>query len=403
MLIKCPECNNQISDKATMCIHCGCPRDAFNITICGSVPIQQKPVKKANAKRKHMRLPNGYGYIQHLSGKRRYPYIAYAPLSKSDYDDNGKPTKREKLGKFKTYNNALECLVNYHNSHGYSTDGCPTFAQIWEKILEREQERYPDKFKGLGKSRYYSYTSAFKKCQSLHNVPIKKIYANEMQDIIDKNSNEFGYSTLTNISIVYNMIFEYAFINNYVDKNYASYVSVGKTNDAENGEPFTEEQVKILWQNSEKVDAQITLILIYSGLRISELKEAKINLEDRIFQGGLKTPSGKNRIVPIHDAIFEFVKNFNQKKYVPERWRKNFFYPLMNDLGIELSAAGTKHTPHDCRHTFSHLADKGKMDKISKHLIMGHKLSKDVEDNVYGHRTKEELESEMKKIEVIRS
>lgn len=25
MLIKCPECNNEISDKADRCIHCGCP------------------------------------------------------------------------------------------------------------------------------------------------------------------------------------------------------------------------------------------------------------------------------------------------------------------------------------------------------------------------------------------
>ena len=26
-LIKCPECGKEISDKATCCIHCGCPMD----------------------------------------------------------------------------------------------------------------------------------------------------------------------------------------------------------------------------------------------------------------------------------------------------------------------------------------------------------------------------------------
>ena len=29
-LIKCPECNKEISDKAEMCIHCGYPLQQYN-------------------------------------------------------------------------------------------------------------------------------------------------------------------------------------------------------------------------------------------------------------------------------------------------------------------------------------------------------------------------------------
>lgn len=29
-LIKCPECGKEISDKASACIHCGCPQSAFH-------------------------------------------------------------------------------------------------------------------------------------------------------------------------------------------------------------------------------------------------------------------------------------------------------------------------------------------------------------------------------------
>jgi integrase len=61
---------------------------------------------------------------------------------------------------------------------------------------------------------------------------------------------------------------------------------------------------------------------------------------------------------------------------------------------------GKKHTPHDCRHTFSWLCDKYKVDDMSKHLIMGHSLGRDVEKSVYGHRTTEELNEEIQKIQV---
>ncbi len=37
-LIKCPECQKDISDKATVCIHCGCPLETKNI--CGKIIIK---------------------------------------------------------------------------------------------------------------------------------------------------------------------------------------------------------------------------------------------------------------------------------------------------------------------------------------------------------------------------
>jgi hypothetical protein len=42
------------------------------------------------------------------------------------------------------------------------------------------------------------------------------------------------------------------------------------------------------------------------------------------------------------------------------------------------------------------------VDEMVKHLVMGHSLGNDVEKNVYGHRTKEELKSEIEKIKIIK-
>ena len=52
------------------------------------------------------------------------------------------------------------------------------------------------------------------------------------------------------------------------------------------------------------------------------------------------------------------------------------------------------------RHTFSWLCDKYGVDDMSKHLLMGHSLGNNIERSVYGHRTFEELKTEINKIKV---
>ena len=79
-------------------------------------------------------------------------------------------------------------------------------------------------------------------------------------------------------------------------------------------------------------------------------------------------------------------------------YRTKLFYPTLERVGLLYASNGTKHTPHDCRHTFSWLCDRYKIDDMSKHLLMGHALGSDVEKNVYGHRTFDELKHEIEKI-----
>ena len=71
---------------------------------------------------------------------------------------------------------------------------------------------------------------------------------------------------------------------------------------------------------------------------------------------------------------------------------------MLEKYGFLYSDKGIKHTPHDCRHTFVWLADKYKLDPLSKKMIIGHALGNDIDDNTYGHRTSEELYSEICKI-----
>ena len=130
------------------------------------------------------------------------------------------------------------------------------------------------------------------------------------------------------------------------------------------------------------------LIMCYSGFRISAYLEMKTNLEDEYFQGGVKTAAGKDRVVPIHSAILPLVCKRLDKygAYLPNSVQ-NFrmdMYDTLKSLGIK------KHTPHDCRHTFSMLCDKYGVNKNDKKTLLGHSFS-DVTNKVYRHRELEAL------------
>jgi len=70
-------------------------------------------------------------------------------------------------------------------------------------------------------------------------------------------------------------------------------------------------------------------------------------------------------------------------------------YEALMLLGIK------KHTPHDCRHTFSMLCDKYGVTENDKKTMLGHAFS-DVTNKVYRHRELEELRKQIEKIKICR-
>ena len=53
MLIVCPECDLQVSDKAFYCPHCG-------------YPMKEETIQKYKPSSKRKRLPNGFGQISEI-------------------------------------------------------------------------------------------------------------------------------------------------------------------------------------------------------------------------------------------------------------------------------------------------------------------------------------------------
>lgn len=55
---------------------------------------------------------------------------------------------------------------------------------------------------------------------------------------------------------------------------------------------------------------------------------------------------------------------------------------------------------YDCRHTFSYLCEKFKVNKNDRKRMLGHSFGNDITNKIYGHRTVEELRKEIEKIQL---
>ena len=389
MLIKCIECGHTVSDKAISCPGCGCP-----VTTVTTLLSVQDENKKPRTRKKHKKLPNGYGSIKKLSGNRRNPYAAYPPTS--GFKLNGSPITMSALGYYDDWYKAFDALREYNkNPRDLSNDNL-TYEDVYNMFFK---SKYIDNQKRVfSASTITASKAAFKNTQALHKRIFKTLRKADLQSIVDQCP--LKHASLELIINLYKQMYKFALENDIVDKDYSKFVVINIPDDDEGGVPFSAEEIKILWDNASNATVQMILVMIYSGFRISAFKTMHINLDEHYFKGGVKTAAGKNRIVPIHSAIYNFVTTLFPQDFDVQHFRIKCFYPTLKSLGILTSSNGTKHTPHDCRHTFSWLCDTYGVDTTSKHMLMGHSLGSDVEAAVYGHRTIEQLRAEVEKIKV---
>ena len=387
-LITCPECNHTVSEFAQSCPSCGFPIKLSS--------IDKKPLETANTKpqahpkrKKYKKLPNGQGSIKMLSGNRRKPYAAYPPCK--GFQLNGSPNTSHAIGYYSTWHEAYTALCEYNKSP-YDLSN-PTFADVYKAYYEN---KYNGK-KKYSRSSETSSANAFKNCTELHSRKFRELRRVDLQHILD--NCPLKHASLELILSLFKQMYIYAIGLDIVDKDYSLGVKINIADDDEKGEPFTNEDLQLLWENKSDTCVQTILILIYSGFRISAWKTMDVDKSQKCFRGGVKTNAGKGRFVPIHPEIMDFVNDDTMALLKQTSYRTKF-YRTLEELGIATSGLGKKHTPHDCRHTFSWLCDKYKVDDLSKHLLMGHSLGGDVEKSVYGHRTEDELRNELNKIKI---
>ena len=377
-LITCPECSGTVSNKASFCPHCGYP-----MQICTATVRQPKRAPK--------RRPNGSGTVVKLSGKRKNPFQVRV---NTRMDDRGYPVY-DVVGNYPDRVAANIALAEY-NKRPYDVNiRKQTFEQIF---INWYKWRFKADHMAKGKTSTQScYYAAFKKCTSLHNMLMPEIKASDLQNILDRT--DLSHATLEHVRNLFNQMYKYCMQFDIVEKDCTQFIKITKPDDDEQGIPFTHEELRKLWNHKDVPFVDTILIYCYSGWRINELGTMSLNnidLQKQTFTGGLKNRYSRDRVVPIHSAIFPLVAaryNTAFKSLIYHNGCTDISQPKYREHFAEaLRACGidTEHTPHDCRHTFNTLLDEAGVDRVARYKLMGHK-GKDINENVYTHKNIDQL------------
>ena len=353
-----------------------------------------------------MRNPNGYGSVVNLGKNRRKPYAVRISKEPKTLTDGRTIPQYKYLNYFEKRTDAIIYLAQFNSGvipiddKKMSISTVQTFKQVYEEFIVYSKSRK----RVLGESSYQGYNSGFKRLSELHYVKFPNITYEMLQKEIDKSSN-MSAGTMNSIRIILSRMYKYAIKKSIVSNDISALCDYDVENRKASTKhiPFTHDELEVLWKNSADYDTGTILIMIYTGMRITEaitLLNSDINLEERYFIHGEKTDAGKDRVIPIHEKIYPIIKNrIKNGEYLIDyeckrRTRQSFYYnvlePLMNKYGM-------KHFAHDTRHTAATLMKKYKVDDYYRKLILGHKI-KDITDGIYTHTEPKKLVEEINKI-----
>ena len=316
-----------------------------------------------------MKLPNGYGSVSKLAGKRRKPYAARITV---EWTPEGKQIKKY-LGYYRTRQEAMKALSDYAQNPFDLASHDITFADLYERWAKA-------KFKG--ENIPSQYISAYQNAQPLHDMTFSEIRKRHIQGVID--GLEKGFVTARRVKTLCSQMSKYAIDQELISTNYAALVELPKQVQSDIHKPFTREELENLWEMKDDPTVRIALILCYTGMRPIELlktKEENIRLNERYMIGGVKTEAGIDRAIPIAEKIYPLVVSFLSEdrityKKLLKSWKHT---PALSD-----------HLPHDGRHTCATMMDDADIPLKIRQQILGH-TSKDITNRVYTHKTIQQL------------
>ena len=337
-----------------------------------------------------MKLPNGYGSVYKLSGKRRNPWCARKTVGwEFDEEKNKSKAIYEYIGYYATRQEALTALSDYNKDPYDLHFNTITFEEVYERWSNVH-------FPKISESNIKGYKASFRTCSKLHKMKFVEIKLDHLQMVVDESGK--NTPTLKKMKTMFSLMWDYAVGHEIVPqekRGMVRYVDISQAGNpnALDRKPFSKKEIDMLWKVKDSNPyMSVVLILIYTGLRISELLDLEkkdIHLDEKWFYvKESKTESGI-REVPIADKILPFFEYWMDRKcdhlictpddepFLYRNYYDSYWKPTMEQMGMN-------HRPHDTRHTCVSLLTEAGVDPRVIKKIVGHK-GQGVTETVYTH------------------
>lgn len=344
--MECIKCKKDIPDGSVFCCWCG--------------KQQQTPQRKA------LKRANGTGTVYKLQGRRTRPWVAAKGKTIIGYYDK-KTAALDALARLQ--GRSIDEIYNW------------TFKQVYEAWKDEH-------FRDIGAKGIESYERAYDVFEPLHDRKFRELRTADYQIVIDKYSDK-SHSLLSKFKQLATQMSQWGIRQELITTNFASFIKLPE-NVKKEKEIFSEEDIQKLEADGSQA-AKLTLMMVYTGMRIGELFGLRTeNVHETYVIGGEKTEAGRNRIIPIRSEGRKYFAEFRERakgellisgyagQKVIANFRKRDYYPLLERLGIP------KKTPHAARHTFASWAVANNIKPELLQKMLGH-ADYSTTANIYEH------------------
>ena len=344
--MECIKCKKDIPDGSVFCCWCG--------------KQQQTPQRKA------LKRANGTGTVYKLQGRRTRPWVAAKGKTIIGYYDK-KTAALDALARLQ--GRSIDEIYNW------------TFKQVYEAWKDEH-------FRDIGAKGIESYERAYDVFEPLHDRKFRELRTADYQIVIDKYSDK-SHSLLSKFKQLATQMSQWGIRQELITTNFASFIKLPE-NVKKEKEIFSEEDIQKLEADGSQT-AKLTLMMVYTGMRIGELFGLRTeNVHETYVIGGEKTEAGRNRIIPIRSEGRKYFAEFKERakgdllisgydgQKVIANFRKRDYYPLLERLVI------SKKTPHATRHTFASWAVANNIKPELLQKMLGH-ADYSTTANIYEH------------------
>lgn len=343
-----------------------------------------------------MKRANGTGSVVKLSGNRRRPWA----VKVSEKNEYGHVVQRI-VSYHEKASEAQLALEEYNRNRASGT--APSVNQLSLTVGDVFDAWKAREYRKLKPASVASHNAAWnKRVSRFASRKMRNLTLDEIQGLLDEDEDAgLSQSSINNDAFLIKALYNYAMERDIVGKDYSRYLdipSVGAKRPRDALNDFQLAQLTQLAANGFPW-ADTALMLCYTGFRVSEflqLTRFSYHADNGGYlQGGLKTASGRNRIVPVHPKIRAYLSerismegdtiicDDSGKSIAPMRYRE-YFHPIAEALGVPDA------TPHWCRHTFATRLHASKADPLTVKWLMGHSTKSDITSR-YTHDTIEVL------------